>query len=88
MISENGHLFSVVKPKSPKAKEHSGMSFCLVVRCNIPNKCSSSEPSWGKNLLTGGLLLTSVTALTRCGFSQLRSAISSPISKGVKHSPL
>ncbi|XP_052635427.1 LOW QUALITY PROTEIN: uncharacterized protein LOC128138160 [Harpia harpyja] len=55
-------------------------------RCNIPGKWSSSELSLGKKLLRGGLL-TSVTALIGCGFYQLRSAISSPVSKGLTHSP-
>ncbi|XP_052632498.1 LOW QUALITY PROTEIN: uncharacterized protein LOC128136615, partial [Harpia harpyja] len=55
-------------------------------RCNIPRKWSSSELSLGKKLLRGGLL-TSVTALIGCGFYQLRSATSSPVSKGLLHTP-
>ncbi|XP_074878037.1 LOW QUALITY PROTEIN: membrane-anchored junction protein-like [Buteo buteo] len=63
-------------------------------RCSIPRKCSSSGLSLGKKLLMGGwgwgdggVLLTSVTALIGCGFYQLRSAVSSPVSKGLLHTP-
>lgn len=50
IILKNGFLFSVVKPKSPVAEERSQMSFVLVGRCNIPNKCSSFFFCfWGKN---------------------------------------
>ncbi|XP_052635541.1 LOW QUALITY PROTEIN: uncharacterized protein LOC128138316 [Harpia harpyja] len=55
-------------------------------RCNIPRKWSSSELSLGKKLLRGELL-TAVTALIGCGFYQLRSATSSPVSKGLLHTP-
>lgn len=43
LILKNGSLFPAVIPKSPKAKERARVSFCLVVRCNIPSKYSSSE---------------------------------------------